>query len=76
MSVETMIAVYECPSREERVIERRCPDRNIFCRQLDQGGGEGRTDREVGDRFVPPSTAFGKILSVSHKPFLSSAPRR
>jgi len=30
--------VYECPSCEERLLERRCPECNVFCRRLGPGG--------------------------------------
>lgn len=39
MPVETVSAVYECPSCGERLTERRCPDCNMFCRRLGAGGG-------------------------------------
>lgn len=29
--------VYECPSCEERLLERRCPDCNVFCRRVGPG---------------------------------------
>lgn len=39
VAVETVGVVYECPSCEERVTERRCPECNMFCRRLGPGGG-------------------------------------
>ena len=39
VSVETLGVVYECPSCEERVVGRRCPECNVFCRRLGPGGG-------------------------------------
>ena len=38
MPVEIVSVVYECPSCEERLAERRCPDCNVFCRRLGPGG--------------------------------------
>ena len=38
VSVETVSVVYECPSCEERLSERRCPECNVFCRRLGPGG--------------------------------------
>jgi predicted RNA-binding Zn-ribbon protein involved in translation (DUF1610 family) len=38
VSVETVGVVWECPSCEERLVERRCPDCNVFCRRLGPGG--------------------------------------
>jgi len=32
------VVVYECPACEERHLERRCPDCNLFCRRLGSGG--------------------------------------
>ena len=37
VSVESVI-VYECPSCEERVAVRRCPDCHVFCRRVGPGG--------------------------------------
>jgi predicted RNA-binding Zn-ribbon protein involved in translation (DUF1610 family) len=31
--------VYECPGCGERLVGRRCPDCNVFCRRLGPGGG-------------------------------------
>lgn len=30
--------VYECPNCGERLLERRCPECNVFCRRLGAGG--------------------------------------
>jgi hypothetical protein len=30
--------VYECPSCEERSLDRRCPECNLWCRRLGAGG--------------------------------------
>jgi len=34
-----VLVVYECPSCEERLLERRCGDCGVFCRRLGVGGG-------------------------------------
>lgn len=39
VSAETMIIVFECPSCEERITERRCAECNVFARRLGPGGG-------------------------------------
>ncbi|MGH3609962.1 MAG: hypothetical protein ACRDRD_18025 [Pseudonocardiaceae bacterium] len=38
MSVGTVGVIYECPSCEERLMERRCPECNVFARRLGAGG--------------------------------------
>jgi len=38
VSVDAVVVVYECPGCEERLVERRCPDCNVFCRRLGVGG--------------------------------------
>ncbi len=38
MSVDTVNVVYECGSCGERLVERRCPDCNVFARRLGAGG--------------------------------------
>ncbi len=38
VSIGTVGVVYECPSCEERLMERRCPECNVFCRRLASGG--------------------------------------
>lgn len=30
--------VYECPGCQERFLERRCPECNLFCRRIGPGG--------------------------------------
>ena len=38
MAVDVVTTVYECPSCGERLLERRCPECNVFCRKLGPGG--------------------------------------
>ena len=38
MVVEMRSVVYECPGCGERLLERRCPECNVFCRRLGPGG--------------------------------------
>ena len=38
MAVGVVSVVYECPGCGERLLERRCPDCNVFCRRLGPGG--------------------------------------
>lgn len=38
MAVGVVSVVYECPSCGERLVERRCPECNVFCRRLGAGG--------------------------------------
>lgn len=40
--------VYECPDCEQRFLdERRCPDCQLFCRRIDQGGSCPHCDEPV-----------------------------
>jgi predicted RNA-binding Zn-ribbon protein involved in translation (DUF1610 family) len=48
------LVVYECPGCGERLLERRCPDCNVFCRRLGVGGccpscGDVVTVEELGE---------------------------
>ena len=50
----TALVVYECQGCGERLLERRCPDCNVFCRRLGVGGscpscGELATVEELGE---------------------------
>ena len=50
----TLTVVYECPGCGERLLERRCPDCNLFCKSLGRGGncpscGETVTVEELGE---------------------------
>ena len=38
MVVDVAGVVYECPVCEERLLGRRCPDCQVFCRRLGVGG--------------------------------------
>ena len=38
MAIDVVSVVYECPSCQERLLERRCPDCNVFCHRLGRGG--------------------------------------
>jgi hypothetical protein len=38
MGATTVSVVYECPNCEERCVERRCPECNVFCRRVGPGG--------------------------------------
>ena len=38
MAIDVVTTVYECPSCGERLLERRCPECNVFCRKLGPGG--------------------------------------
>ena len=38
MAVGVVSVVFECPSCGERLLERRCPECNVFCRRLGPGG--------------------------------------
>ena len=53
MEATTASVVYECAVCEERLVERRCPDCNVFGRRLGVGGccpacGEIVTVDELG----------------------------
>ena len=50
----TQTVVYECPGCGERLLERRCPGFNLFCKSLGRGGncpccGETVTVEELGE---------------------------
>jgi len=54
LEATTALVVYECPGCGERLLERRCPDCNVFCRRLGVGGccpgcGEMVTVEELGE---------------------------
>jgi predicted RNA-binding Zn-ribbon protein involved in translation (DUF1610 family) len=38
VAVGVVGVVFECPSCGERLLERRCPECNVFCRRLGPGG--------------------------------------
>jgi hypothetical protein len=38
VGVDVWSVVYECPQCGERLVERRCPECNVFCRRLGAGG--------------------------------------
>jgi len=38
VSVDVVSVVYECSSCEERSLDRRCPECNVFCRRIGPGG--------------------------------------
>ncbi len=40
-----LAVVYECPGCEQRFLgERRCPDRQLFCRRIGRGGDRPHYD--------------------------------
>jgi hypothetical protein len=42
------MTIYECPDCETRYLdERRCPDRNLFCRRIGPGGPCPHCDEPV-----------------------------
>ncbi|MGH9123094.1 MAG: hypothetical protein ACRDYC_14325 [Acidimicrobiales bacterium] len=38
MDLGVVSVVYECGGCGERLVERRCPDCNVFCRRVGPGG--------------------------------------
>jgi hypothetical protein len=38
VAVDVVSVVYECACCGERLLERRCPECNVFCRRLGPGG--------------------------------------
>ncbi len=52
VAVDVVSVVYECPGCEERLVERRCPECNVFCRRLGPGGlGPGCDERVLVDEL-------------------------
>jgi hypothetical protein len=47
-TTRTFSVIYECPHCEQRYLnDRRCPDCNLFCRRIDNGGSCPHCDEPV-----------------------------